>query len=275
MKKPVATIILNRNLPKVTNKLYRHIKKYDGDYTDIFVVEAGSDPNNLSRYCTWHASWSSAKKKGLRYNRGMNYALSELWKNNNFYNYQGFFLITNDTELYEKSTINTLLKIIEKNNKIGILSPCSKKWEERKLIKANSYKFFWHITNNAYFLKTKFLSKILNSDKPDYKNFIFDGNNFRGYGTETELIAKGYANDYASAITRSVWAEENENYLKEKVEIIKTENYDRNLELYLKEGLKWMKVKYGFNSKWDMTNYAKIYYDAFFRNYPEQIDYKL
>ena len=142
MKKPVATIILNRNLPKVTNKLYRHIKKYDGDYTDIFVVEAGSDPNNLSRYCTWHASWSSAKKKGLRYNRGMNYALSELWKNNNFYNYQGFFLITNDTELYEKSTINTLLKIIEKNNKIGILSPCSKKWEERKLIKANSYKFF-------------------------------------------------------------------------------------------------------------------------------------
>ena len=27
-------------------------------------------------------------------------------------------------------------------------------------------------------------------DKPGYKNFLFDGSNFRGYGLESELIAK-------------------------------------------------------------------------------------
>ena len=40
--KPVATIILNRNLPKVTDKLYSRIKKHEGYMTDIFIVEAGS-----------------------------------------------------------------------------------------------------------------------------------------------------------------------------------------------------------------------------------------
>ena len=41
--KKVATIILNRNLPEVTDKLCEHIKFYDGELTDIYVVEAGSD----------------------------------------------------------------------------------------------------------------------------------------------------------------------------------------------------------------------------------------
>ena len=40
--KPVATIILNRNLPEITDKLYKHLKKFDGKETDIYVIESGS-----------------------------------------------------------------------------------------------------------------------------------------------------------------------------------------------------------------------------------------
>ena len=61
--KPIATLILNRNLPKVTDKLYRAIKKNEGSITDIFVIEAGSSKNNLSKYVTWHANSKSVKKK--------------------------------------------------------------------------------------------------------------------------------------------------------------------------------------------------------------------
>ena len=39
----VATIILNRNLPEVTDRLYGHLNKFDGDAADIYIVEAGSD----------------------------------------------------------------------------------------------------------------------------------------------------------------------------------------------------------------------------------------
>jgi hypothetical protein len=67
-------------LPKVADKLYEHLSKFDGDTTDIYVVEAGSDPEKLSKYATWHADWPEARLHGLRYSRGMNYGLSQLWR---------------------------------------------------------------------------------------------------------------------------------------------------------------------------------------------------
>ena len=52
----VATIILNRNLPEPTDRLYEHLIKHDGTDTDVFVLEAGSDTENVSQYCTWHVN---------------------------------------------------------------------------------------------------------------------------------------------------------------------------------------------------------------------------
>ena len=77
--KKTATIILNRNLPEETNVLADHLIKFDGDDTDIFVVEAGSEKDNLSKYCTWHVSTPEVLKQGMRYSRGMNYGLLQLW----------------------------------------------------------------------------------------------------------------------------------------------------------------------------------------------------
>tara|TARA_X000001036_G_scaffold428027_1_gene457330 strand:+ start:188 stop:523 length:336 start_codon:yes stop_codon:yes gene_type:complete len=100
--KPIATLILNRNLPKVTDKLYRTIKKNEGNITDIFVIEAGSSKNNLSKYVTWHANSKSVIEKGLRFPRGMNYGLYNLWQDNLFNKYNAFFLVTNDTVIKKK-----------------------------------------------------------------------------------------------------------------------------------------------------------------------------
>ena len=86
--KSIATLILNRNLPKVTDKLYMKIKKNEGYLTDIFVIEAGSSKKNLSKYTTWYAN---SKKKRLRFPRGMNYGLYNLWKENLFNKYKAFF----------------------------------------------------------------------------------------------------------------------------------------------------------------------------------------
>ena len=91
MKKKVATIILNRNLKKVTDDLYNKLYKYNKKYTDIFVVDAGSSNKNMSIYTTWKADWNSAKKHGLRFGRGMNFAISQLYLENKFRNYDFFF----------------------------------------------------------------------------------------------------------------------------------------------------------------------------------------
>ena len=97
--KTTATIILNRNLPDPTDKLYEHLAKFDNEETDVYVLEAGSEINNLSQYYTWHANSDEIKKEGLRYSRGMNYGLLQLWKEKKWKQYDTFFLLTNDTEL--------------------------------------------------------------------------------------------------------------------------------------------------------------------------------
>jgi len=275
--KKTATIILNRNLPRETDALVEHLKKNDGDFTDIFVVDAGSDKNNLSKYCTWHLKTEEVLKYGLRYPRGMNYGLLKLWQDDDRINkttwkkYDSFFLITNDTKFPKnQSTVKVLQKIQTEYPKVGILSPCSKRWGEMNLIGNNSLKYFWFIHNNAYFLHKDLVEQLMNKENPSYMNFLFDGNNFRGYLQESEIIAKTYANDWAAAITTKVYAEEDETYLLDKNKLIKTESYEKNLELYVDEGLKWVKKKYGFNSRWQMMQYSQLFYNKFFEYYPEE-----
>ena len=271
--KRTATIILNRNLPEVTDRLYEHLMLHDGEQTDIYVVEAGSDDDRLSKYATWHADWPESREWGLRYSRGMNYGLSQIYKEGKFEQYDFFFLLTNDTELEARSSILALTNLLDRHPKLGILSPCSDRWGERMLLKEESTRYFWFIHNNAYLLRRDFIEMI--SDIDDEKNFLFDGSNFRGYGSESELIAKAYANDWAAAITSEVWARENESYLLDHADQIKTQGYKENIGLYVSEGQAWMRKKYGFNSYWSMQQYVKIFYDKFFEFHPEYIEYKI
>jgi hypothetical protein len=273
--KSIATIILNRNLPEVTDKLYEHLVKYDGTETDIYVLEAGSDKDKLSKFCTWHANSDEIINQGLRYSRGMNYALLQLYKEKKWKQYEGFFLITNDTEFSNSKTLKPLIEVLKEHQKIGILSPCSSRWGEKLLLQKEDTKYFWFIHNNAFLLRRTFIESIMETEKADYFNFIFDGTNFRGYFSESELIAKAYSNNWAAAITSKVFAEENESYLLKKADLIKTESYNENIKLYLQEGLVWLKRKYGFNSRWSMQQYVKSFYDSFFNYNPELKRYKI
>lgn len=274
--KPVAVIILNRNLPKVTDSLVEGLKRNnDESLADYYVVEAGSDDDKLSKNTTWHANWEEAKAIGLRYSRGMNYALSELYKNGRFQNYEYFFLLTNDTEFREEPVIGDLLEEYKKHPRVGIMSPCSEEWGEKILLQKQPTKYFWFIHNTAYLIRRSFIECVMENENPDYMNFLFDGTNFRGYGAESELIAKAYANDWAAAITSVVKAEENESHLIHQHSLIKTEALEENKRLYLEEGKKWMRRKYGFNSRWSMQMYIRLFYDQFFKFHPEYSKYKI
>ena len=61
--KTTATIILNRNLPDPTDKLCEHLAKFDNEETDVYVLEAGSEINNLSQYCTCMQTMMKLKKR--------------------------------------------------------------------------------------------------------------------------------------------------------------------------------------------------------------------
>ena len=273
--KKTATIILNRNLPAVTDALYQSIVRNNADLTDVFVVEAGSDSDNLSQYCTWWADWPEARQHGLRVTRGFNYGLYRLWVEGRFADYEQFFLLTNDTEFEDRPVLEPLLAELEKHPRVGILSPCSRRWGERMLLEKQPTRYFWYVLHTAYLLRRQYIEAIMEREDPTFMNFLYDGSNFRGYGTEVELIAKGYVNDWATAITTRVWAEENEVHLKNKADLIKTDSFDENIKHYVEEGKCWMRRKYGFNSRWSLQMYAKFLYERFFEYYPEYRKYQI
>ena len=130
--------------------------------SDIFILESGSDLNKLSKNYTWHAKTENIKKNGLRFFRGMNYALSKLYNEGNFKKYDAFFLITNDSEFEDKPIIDKLLKLFDTHDRLAVLSPCSKKWGEKFLIPKNSIKYFWFLYDNALFIRREFIETIFN-----------------------------------------------------------------------------------------------------------------
>ena len=276
MNKHVATIILNRNMPKIADKLFNHIKKNNKKIkNDIFIVEAGSERKNLSKNYKMWANWDGAMNKGLRAPRGFNYGLSNLINNNKYNNYDYFFMLTNDTEFSDEPYLEILINELELHPKVGLISPCAKNWAEKNLLKKKKTKYFWYLQNSCYLFRREFLDTIVNFNKPNYMNCFYDGNNFRGNGADLEIISKGYLNNWATALTSKTMCYENEKYLKELHKKIKTDDYEKNLELYLKEGADWSKKKYGFNSRWQFIFYVKNLYNNFFNFYPKLRDFEV
>ena len=98
----IYTVILNRNLPEPTDSLYEHLIKYDSNNNDTYVIEAGSDKDKLSKYCSWYADEPEIIKNGLRYGRGMNYALLKLFKEEKWEKYEA--AISHIIEKHSEST---------------------------------------------------------------------------------------------------------------------------------------------------------------------------
>jgi len=273
--KSVAAIVLNRNLPEQTDRLVARLRSVDSDHVDVFVVDAGSETDRRSKFTTWSADSPDAKTKGLRYSRGMNFGLVNLVREGRFDRYEAFFFLTNDLEFEEGPIIAPLLGCLEEHPRVGILSPCSRNWGERLLIPDRGTKYFWFIHNTAFLVRRSFIEAVANLDTGTYMDLLFDGSNFRGYAMEMELIAKAYANDWSAAITTRVFVKKDESHLLTKADLIKTEPFEENLRLYIQEGKEWMRRKYGFNSRWSMQMYVKLFYDKFFQFHPEYAEYMI
>lgn len=270
-----AVIILNRNLPNPTNRLCEYFLLDTKSELDVFVVEAGSEDDKLSKYCTWHVNDPVTRVKGLRFNRGMNYALVELLKAGRFNDYDAFLFCTNDTEYTVDNAVDEFTSTLMEHPSVGVLVPCANDWGERLLLQELPTKYFWSAYSCSFVVTRALIERIGDFENPDYLNFLFDGTNFRGFMSETEIIVKGYANDFATAITANVTFIENKSHLIEKNDLIKTESNRENLELYVKEGHSWLRKKYGFNSRWAMHAYSKGMYDDFFSKHSHLKKFKI
>jgi len=112
-------------------------------------------------------------------------------------------------------------------------------------------------------------SILIINPKSGYMNFLFDGSNFRGYGLESELIAKAYANNFAAAITNQVYLEENEDYLLNHNDLIKTDSYSKN---FLQIPSNWLSSMNEFkNSSLNKKVHSKTFLNHPYLHYDRQL----
>ncbi len=266
--KSVATLILNRNLPAVSDKLVEHLRRYNDGMADYYVIESGSDADKLSRYCSFWANWPEALAKGLHYPRGFNYGLQEVDRTGKRYDY--YFFVTGDSQFPEAPTIKILVEIMKQYPKIGILSPLSTDWGEVKYFNDGSdVKCVWLIPHVGWLMRRDLLDAIVAKDNPSYMNYFYDGTNFRGYDADTEIIIRGYQHDYATAVTSRAKFREDLDLTDKNADVMKTERKLLHQRLMYEEGLAWMRKKYGFRSKLEMRDWAVREYKDFLQRNPK------
>jgi hypothetical protein len=118
---PTAVIVLDRNLPDVTDALCnqlieRSLLSEPVTPFDLFVLESGSDRDRLSRYTSHHFVDEAAVKIGLRIARGLNAGVQLLPG----YDVYGFF--TNDVVLtHAGDTIGAVQQMFDRYPHIGLV----------------------------------------------------------------------------------------------------------------------------------------------------------
>ena len=269
--KKVCTLYLQRNLPNVTNKFGDHFLKWNGDISDFYVIESGSDPDRLSKFTnnTFYASSPEAVKNGLRFCRGFNFGLIELEKIKKKYEF--IILSFGDAVLFDEPTVDILLNEMYLYPKVGIISPTCPKWGDDVNGAFNGRETIAHwLTPHVFWMfRTEYITQVINQNNdPTLINHFYDGTNFRGYDTDTEIILRAYQNDWFYAVTNKTKHLENYELTTNNYEEMKTEKYSEHKKMMWDEGMEWLKRKYGFSGKQGMRNLTYTTYIQFFKKNP-------
>ena len=273
--KNVCTLYLQRNLPDVTNAFGDHFLKWNDDISDFYVIESGSDKDNLSKFKdrTFYADWPDAVQNGLRFCRGFNYGLIEMQKLAK--NYEFIVLAFGDTELFDEPTIEILMEEMDRYPKMGIITPTSPRWGDdiNKSFHDRDTVAHWLTPHVFWMFRTEYINQVAEQNNDfTFMNYFYDGNNFRGYDADTEMILKAYQNDWFFAVTRKASHNERHDLTVDNYKLMKTEPYNVHKSLMWDEGMKWLKQKYGFDGKQQMRHLVMSHFVAFFQRNPELMD---
>jgi hypothetical protein len=274
MKRRVAIIILSRNLPQAVDRLVGTFRRYDVEESDIYVVEAGTDRDKLSEHHTTWANDDEAMREGLRPARGFNLGVLELIRRGTLHEYDYLFLVRATVHL-DGPIVTRLLDQMEEHPRVGIISPCGETWPERELVAPDSLSYVWHINHYAWMMRRSFVDLVIDRQALSRESLIFDGTNFRSYGTDTELVIKGYINEYATALSTACFFTEDQELLKTRADLIRTDPYDVNARKVFDEGFQWMRRKYGFTTRLQFQQYATLWYERFFELHPSLAEHRL
>lgn len=119
MADTVAIIVMNRDRPDITDKVVEQVKDMgEGLETSLFVVEAGSRPENRSRYATHYFRDRDYKGRYYAFNQGLKFAHQEKPA------YDYYWFVVNDIIFPEgQDTLKLLWEAMQENPSMAAIGP--------------------------------------------------------------------------------------------------------------------------------------------------------
>lgn len=205
----IAVIVLNRNLPEVTNRLCESILASTPMALDLYVTESGSDLDRLSNYCAFHFRDEFSRTIGLRIARGLNTSL-QLISRVSIKPYKAYWFLTNDVHLdnkvdYASNALQTFrvfphIGLIEHPHDVGSCFTLNfaeggaqnKLLTERMSYPASIHRYQFALTpfaiTRSIVLNGAFVSQLAGR--------VLDESNWRGWGADEDLGYRAWRDGY-------------------------------------------------------------------------------
>jgi len=258
MNKQVAALILNRNLGSVCDNLKESLVNHKLD--EIYVVDCSTNSDLRSKNATLIVEDDATKLHGLRISRGFNLGIQHVLAQSQC---EWIFCLPVDTEIV-RLELGNMLKALKIFSKVVAVCPLEVDHPYTGMMTESDLAIAWNIPEGPILLRRDFLLNFLIDDSIQ----LFDSNNFRGYLSFVELAIKVYGNDFALAVSTDLVIREREDYLLSLSELIQTEPYTENRNLWITEGMSWLLQKYGFRDRWSLENIARILHKDFLERNP-------
>lgn len=259
MENKIDILILNRNMKTVTDQLVLNLGKLK-NVSFCGVIDSGSKESEVSEFTFIRDDSSDAIKHGLRPNKGFHLGLLNWLARES--NSEWVLLLPNDSEVVNWD-FDTLMSLIQKNQAVVAAVPIAPGNPYSEMLPTERVAIGWNFHEGPLLLKRQFVV-----DRLANQGYVLDPSNFRGYLSFIELSLQIYSNNLSIIATDLISFRENQSHILHNYQLIGTEPWEKNLELLVTEGEKWLAEKHGVMDRWSFEMITRLVFEEFIRVNP-------
>lgn len=258
----IDVVILNRNLGEVCDALCVDVERVMGPESQLVVVDCSTSPLLASKQKTVVVDSEHALEFGLRFGRGMNIGINHLLNSGSLSPW--ILLLPVDAEIAHVN-LELLLSELAAVSELVAVKPLPEGSAYAELVAEVGLGLGWNFEEGPWLVRSDYVrDQVSLSETAEF----FDSDNFRGFLTSLELAFRAYANGKCVGITKHLVLRENESYLIEKADLMKTDPVEDNLRLFVDEGEAWLRTKYRVNDSWDFAQIVRLLFRQFLDENP-------
>lgn len=260
----IDVVILNRNLGEVCDSLCVDVEAVMGPESQLVVVDCSTSPQLASKRKTVVVDSDHALEFGLRFGRGMNIGINFLLDSGS--SSPWILLLPVDAEIAHLN-LKLLLSELAMVSELVAVKPLPEGSAYAALLVEMGLGLGWNFEEGPWLLRSNYVKEQVDlSGKAEF----FDANNFRGFLTSLELAFRAYANGKCVGVTKHLVLRENQSYLIEKADLLKTDPLEENLRMFVAEGEEWLHRKYGVKDSWDFAQVVRLLFTQFLVENPHR-----